>query len=106
MPRRSLMPLLCATLVSLCTASCMTAPAKDDDNGIFVDVKIYNTRALQTQLQTLSNRLGQISGINQASIINQIGSLQGATSSQFAMNLQATGLGTPSTTTTATNGSP
>jgi hypothetical protein len=97
----------CLALVCLALGSCAAAPTiKDTDNGIFVDAKIYNTRTLQTQLQTLSNRLGQISGIDQASLISRLGGLQGASSSQFAMNLQATGLASPSVTTTTTNGTP
>lgn len=97
----------CIAIVSVALASCVgAATVKDGDNGIFVDAKIYNTRTLQTQLQTLSSRLGQISGIDQNSLISRLGGLQGATSSQFAMNLQATGLASPSSTTTTTNGTP
>lgn len=99
----------CAGLAFVCLAlgSCATPPTiKDTDNGIFVDAKIYNTRTLQTQLQTLSNRLGQISGVDQASLISHLGGLQGASSSQFAMNIQATGLASPAVTTTTTNGTP
>jgi hypothetical protein len=97
----------CLAIVSVALASCAAAPTiKDTDNGIFVDAKIYNTRTLETQLQTLSNRLGQISGIDQASLISRLGGIQGASSSQFAMNLQATGLASPAVTSTTTNGTP
>jgi hypothetical protein len=49
-----------AAILSLAPASCAIASRPPEvGNGIFVDAKIYNNRALQVQLQTLSNRLSQ-----------------------------------------------
>src|SRR5579859_1317693 len=93
--------------VSVVLASCaLPESRRDAGNGIFVDVKVFNNRDLQTKLQGLSNRLGQISGIDQNSLTSRLGSIQGVTSSQFAMNLQASGLAAPSTTTTSLNSTP
>jgi hypothetical protein len=80
--------------------------ADSPDNGIFVDAKIYDTRTLQTQLQILSGRLGQISGIDQGSITSRIGSLQGASSTQTGFSLQANALASPSVATTTNAGTP
>ena len=101
---------LLSVIASAVLVGCaLTAPAdkrEDPGNGIDVEAKIYKTRELQTKLLGLSSQLGQLSGLDQASLTSRLGGVQGITSSQFGMNLQATTLGTPSTTTTATTGTP
>src|ERR1700730_6734747 len=88
----------CGVVVwALALAGCVvTAPPDPHDNGIFVEAKVYNNKALQTQLLTLSSRLSQVSGIDQASLMSRIGALQGATSSQTSASFQALGAATPS----------
>jgi hypothetical protein len=76
------------------------------DNGISVDVKLYDTAALRAQLGTLSSQLSLISGFDQATLIGRIGALQGSYSNQFALGLQATTMPTPTLGNQTTNGTP
>lgn len=104
-PKRLLLVSIGAMAATL-QSSCVLPPADNGYNGITVDVKIYDSHALQEDINTLSDKLGNVSLIDQASLIAHLGALQGATSSQFAMNLQASGIGSPSVATTTTNGTP
>jgi hypothetical protein len=93
-------------LFASCVAPSLRSTNEPTGNGISVDVQLYNTRKLQDDLKVLRDKLGQVSVIDQASLVSHLGGIQGAESSQFAMNLQATGLGTPSISTTSLNGTP
>jgi hypothetical protein len=95
-----------AVVCAMLTSCALPAKRDDTNNGISVQVQIYNTHQLQNDIKTLSAKLGQVSLIDQASLIGHLGGIQGAESTQFAMNLQATGLATPSVSTTTTNGTP
>ena len=97
--------LLAASLLAASGCCCPPQRPPRVDNGISVDVKVYDTVALRTQLATLGGQLSLISGIDQPTLIGRIGALQGAYSNQFSASLQATTMPTPTlesqTTTTA-----
>jgi hypothetical protein len=91
----------------LTASACNTTPARtDQDNGITVDAKVYDTRSLENLLATLNGRLGQVSGIDQGMIMSRIGGLQGGSSTTSGASLQVSALGTPSVATTATSLTP
>ncbi|MGD0886192.1 MAG: hypothetical protein ABSA46_15210 [Thermodesulfovibrionales bacterium] len=76
-------------------------------NGIFVgEPKVYDDRALQILLNGLKSRLGQLSGLDQSSLISRIGGLQGASATQSGFSLQATGTPIPAVTTTLSQANP
>ena len=92
-------------LLAMLATACACAPK--DGNGIYVEnAKVYDNRTLQLQLLTLSGRLGQISGVDQNSLISRLGGIQGASSTQFSAALQANGVPMPSLSTTSTSGTP
>ena len=71
-------------------------------NGIFVgDPKVYDDRSLQTLLNSLKARLGQLSGLDQSTLITREGSLQGVSASQLGFSMQGSGMPLPSSTTTS-----
>jgi hypothetical protein len=77
-------------------SGCHSTPLRPPrvDNGIVVDVKVYDTAALRARLAALSGQLSLVSGIDQTTLISRIGALQGAYSNQFSAALQATTLPT------------
>jgi hypothetical protein len=95
-------------LLGLVSYGCASQPPTTggDDNGIYVDAKVYDNHTLELQLRTLSARLGQISGIDQASLISRLGSLQGASATQTAAAFQALEGASPSVGTTSLNATP
>ena len=77
------------------------------ENGIYVgQPKVYDDRSLQQLLTALRARLALLTGTDQASLLARLGSLQGASSSQSQLSLQATTLPVPGSTTTMSSGSP
>ncbi len=83
------------------TCSGSDKPIATTSNGIFVGgPKVYDDRSLQSLLDNLRARLGQLSGLDQASLISRIGSLQGASVSQLGLSAQGSSLPLPGTTTT------
>ena len=76
-------------------------------NGIFVsEPKVYDDVSLQIMLNGLKSRLGQLSGLDQSSLIGRIGSLQGASATQYGFSMQATGMPLPGVTTTSSQTNP
>jgi hypothetical protein len=80
---------------------------KDSANGIFVgEPKVYDDRSLQLLLNNLRTRLGQISGLDQASLTSRIGAIQGASATTLGFSMQANGTPAPGIVTTATQATP
>lgn len=96
----------CVSMLLTASACNTTPPRPDQDNGITVDAKVYDTRSLENLLATLNGRLGQVSGIDQGMIMSRIGGLQGGSSTTSGASLQVSALGTPSVATTATSLTP
>jgi hypothetical protein len=89
------------------TSSAQTASQQDSTNGIFVgEPKVYDDRSLQLLLNNLRTRLGQISGLDQASLISKIGALQGASATTLGFSMQANGTPSPGIVTTGTQATP
>lgn len=95
-------------VASLSVVACATNPSTSvSDNGIYVrQPKVFDDRSLQQQLLSLGNRLSQLSGLDQGSLISRLGTVQGASSVQNAFSLQATTLPVAGVTTTAASGTP
>ena len=73
-------------------------------NGIFVgDAKVYDDHSLQTLLNSLKSRLGQLSGLDQSTLVSRVGGLQGASVSQLGFSVQGSGMPLPGKTTTVTS---
>jgi len=88
-------------------SSAQTASQQDSANGIFVgEPKVYDDRSLQLLLNNLRTRLGQISGLDQASLISRIGAIQGASATTLGFSMQGNGVPLPGVTTTATQATP
>lgn len=77
------------------------------NNGIFVDKpKVYDDSSLQLLLSNLKNRLGQLSGLEQSSLINKIGGMQGASATQSGFSMQVNGMPLPGVTATSNQANP
>jgi hypothetical protein len=77
------------------------------NNGIFVgEPKVYDDRSLQILLNNLKSRLGQLSGLDQNSLISRIGGLQGASATQSGFSMQAIGTPLPGITTSSAQANP
>ena len=93
----------------ICTQQKATAQSRTDRanskmsaNGIFVgSAKVYDDRSLQTLLNSLKTRLGQLSGLDQNTLVSRVGSLQGASTSQLGVSMQGSGIPLPGSTTTS-----
>jgi hypothetical protein len=82
-------------------------PKTQEDNGIFVDTpNVFSDKSLQTLLNGLANRLSQVSGIDQSSLIAHLGTTQGASLAQTQFSLQATTLPIPGVTAVTNNATP
>ena len=76
-------------------------------NGIFIgEPKVYDDRTLRLLLNNLRTRLGQISGLDQASLISRIGAIQGASATTLGFSMQGNGMPLPGITSTATQATP
>ena len=100
-------------LLAILAASCDgflppdKSPVTTTFNGIYVgSPKVYDDRTLQQQLVSLGTRLAQLTGLDQGSLTNRLGTLQGSSASQLGVGLQIGGLAMPGVTTTAAGGTP
>jgi hypothetical protein len=81
------------------------APPDENFNGIVAgEPKIYDDRSLDQMLQAYQAQLAQLKAFDNPTLINRIGTLQGATSQQSSFAAQATGRPTLDLSSTVTTG--
>ena len=108
MLKRSLVTIsLMVAVLLMCAQRTASSESRTDlgnmpANGIVVsDVKVYNDQSLQTLLNSLKGRLGQLSGLDQTTLIKAEGSLQGSSARQLEFSMQGSGTPLPGSTTTS-----
>jgi hypothetical protein len=89
------------TIILFLTAAVACAqPPQTPPNGIWVaPPKVYDDAYLQTRLNALKASLGNVTGFDQTTLTNALGTIQGATANSSGFAIQAGGPGTSQTST-------
>lgn len=84
---------------------CNDCPVRDRENGILVgQTKLFDEKSFRTMLQGLEENLSSLRLINQQTLIDNYGRLQGGRLSTSSFGVNVTGLPVPGIATTANTG--